>query len=76
MSTVITVAWIGVAALGVIDALRRSSGDWDYADRNRPFWVVFMIFLGPLCVIPYLIFVVPRFPNRAVKQNTDQFTKR
>lgn len=76
MSSLITVAWIGVAALGVIDALRRSSGDWDYADRNRPSWVVFMIFLGPLCVIPYLIFVVPRFPGRATKEHTDQFMKR
>jgi hypothetical protein len=76
MSSLITIAWIAIAALGVIDALRHSGGEWDYADRERPFWVVFMVFLGPLCVIPYLIFVRPRFPSRATKEHADQFMKR
>jgi tryptophan-rich sensory protein len=74
--SVITVAWLAVAALGLIDAFRHSSAEWDYADRERPFWVVFMFFLGPICVVPYLIFVRPRFPDRAAKQQADQFLKR
>jgi tryptophan-rich sensory protein len=74
--SVITVAWLAVAALGLIDAFRHSSAEWDYADRERPFWVVFMFFLGPICVVPYLFFVRPRFPDRAAKQQADQFLKR
>lgn len=76
MSSLITVTWLAIAALGVIDAFRHSSADWAYADRERSFWVVFMIFLGPLCVVPYLLFVRPRFPDRATKEHTDQFMKR
>jgi tryptophan-rich sensory protein len=76
MSSLITVTWLAIAALGVIDAFRHSSADWTYADRERPFWVVFMVFLGPLCVVPYLLFVRPRFPDRATKEHTDHFMKR
>ena len=76
MSSLITVAWVAVAALGVIDAFRHSSADWAYADRERTFWVVFMVILGPLFVIPYLLFVRSRFPDRATKQHADQFMKR
>ena len=75
MSSLITVAWLAIAALGVIEALRHSSADWAYADRERPFWVIFMIVLGPIFVVPYLLFVRPRFPNRATKQSHDQFMK-
>ncbi len=72
----ITVAWLAVAALGLIDAFRHSSAEWDYADRERTFWVVFMLFLGPIFVALYLIFVRPRFPDHAAKQQADQFLKR
>lgn len=76
MSGLITFAWLAIAALGVIDAFRHSSADWAYADRERLFWVVFMAILGPLCVVPYLLFVRPRFPDRAIKQHHDEFMKR
>lgn len=72
----ITVVWLAVAALGVVDGLRHSGADWNYADRERPFWVIFMVVLGPLFVVPYLLFVRPRFPSRAAKQQADQFLKR
>lgn len=76
MSSLITVAWVAIAALGVVDALRHSGADWAYADRERTFWVVFMVFLGPFCVVPYLLLVRPRFPDRAAKQHAERFTKR
>jgi len=74
--SLITVAWLAIAALGVIDAFRHSSAEWAHADRERLFWVVFMLILGPLFVVPYLLFVRPRFPDRATKQQADQFLKR
>jgi hypothetical protein len=74
--SVITIAWLAVAALGVIDAFRHSSAEWNYAERDRLFWVAFMVFLGPLFVVPYLLFVRSRFPGRTARQQSDRFLKR
>lgn len=74
--TVVAIIWLGIEALGLIDALRHSSSEWDYADRERPFWVIFMFVLGPIFVVPYFLFVRPRFPDRTAKQQTDPFLKR
>jgi hypothetical protein len=68
--------WIAIEVVGLIDVFRYSSGDWTFADRNRPFWVIFIVFFGPLFVIPYLVFVRPRFPNREATTATDAFRKR
>jgi hypothetical protein len=73
--TAFAIFWLGIEVLGLFDALRRSGSDWQYADRDRPFWVVFMFFLGPLAVAPYLLLVVPRFPDRAAKQKSSTFRK-
>ena len=61
--------------LGLIDALLHSVPDWQYADRNRAFWVAFMVFFGPLVALPYLILVRPRFPSRAARDETSPFLK-
>ena len=71
-----TLVWLAIAALGVIDGLRHSSAEWNYADRERPFWIVLMAILGPLFVVPYALFVRPRFPDRAAKRHADRFLKR
>ena len=72
--TAVTVIWLGIEALGLIDALRHSSPEWHYADRQRSFWVIFMFFLGPLFVLPYFLMVRPRFPGR--KEQASPFLKR
>jgi hypothetical protein len=74
--TAIAFIWLGIEALGLVDALRHSGPDWDYADRDRSFWVIFMFFFGPLFVIPYLFMVHPRFPGQAARERASQFTKR
>jgi|GEM_PF-5254991 len=68
--------WIAVEVLGLIDALRHSGPDWDYADRNKAFWIIFMVFFGPIFVIPYLFVVRPRFPDRAAREESSPFLKR
>jgi hypothetical protein len=62
--------------VGLIDALRHSSTDWAYADRDRAFWVIFLFFFGPLVVVPYLVAVRPRFPTRAMREQVNPFLKR
>jgi hypothetical protein len=57
--------WLVVEIAGLIDALRHSASDWSYADRNRSFWVIFILFFGPVFVVPYLFLVRPRFPGAA-----------
>lgn len=74
--TGVAIAWLGIEALGLIDALRHSGAEWHYADRERSFWVVFIFFLGPIFVVPYLLLVRPRFPDRSAKQPADPFLKR
>jgi hypothetical protein len=74
--TVVTILWLGIEVLGILDALRRSDSEWRHADRDRPFWVVFMFFLGPIAVAPYLMFVWPRFPGRATREKSNTFLKR
>lgn len=74
--TAVTIAWLVIEALGLIDALRHSSSEWHYADRERSFWVIFMFVLGPIFVVPYLLSVRPRFPDRTAKQQADPFLKR
>jgi hypothetical protein len=73
---VIAFIWIAIEVVGLIDALRRPGSDWEYADRDRPFWVVFMFFLGPLAVAPYLFLVCPRFANRVARERSSTFRKR
>lgn len=68
--------WIAIEVLGLIDALRHSALDWAYADRDRSFWVLFLFFLGPLVVLPYLFAVRPRFPTAEVREETSPFLKR
>ena len=63
---------VGIA--GLIDALRHSGPDWSYADRNRSFWLIFMVFFGPIFVVPYLLLVRPRFPS-AAEQPDQAFRK-
>ena len=53
--------WVAIGILGIVDAFRHSASDWTAADRNRPFWVVLMLFLGPFGVLSYLVAVRPRF---------------
>jgi tryptophan-rich sensory protein len=67
--------WIAIEAVGLIDVFRHSSDDWTFADRNRPFWVVFMVSFGPLFVIPYLFLVRPRFPDKDTRKATEAFRK-
>lgn len=68
--------WVAIEVVGLIDVFRHSSADWTYADRNRPFWVIFILFFGPLFVIPYLFMVRPRFPSEEAIHATDAFRKR
>ena len=68
--------WVAVEVIGLTDVFRHSSTDWVYADRNRPFWVTFIFFFGPLFVVPYLFMVRPRFPDKEAVQATDTFRKR
>ncbi len=68
--------WVAIEVVGLIDVFRHSSADWAYADRNRPFWVIFIFFFGPLFAIPYLFMVRPRFPSKEAIQATDAFRKR
>ena len=70
----IGVIWILVEIAGLIDAVRHSSSDWSYADRNRSFWLIFMFFLGPIFVVPYLLLVRPRF-TKAAEQPDQSFRK-
>jgi tryptophan-rich sensory protein len=64
MSAIGTI-WLLVEILGLTDALRHAGPAWSYADRNRPFWLIFMFFFGPIFVLPYLFLVRPRFPGAA-----------
>ncbi len=73
--TIVAVIWVGIEVLGLFDALRRSTVEWHYADRERSFWVVFMFFLGPLFVVPYLFLVRPRFPGPGLEHQADEFLK-
>lgn len=70
----IGVIWVLVEIVGLIDALRHSGSDWSYADRDRSFWLIFMFFLGPIFVVPYLFLVRPRFPS-ATEQPDQAFRK-
>lgn len=71
MSALIGWAWVGIGVLGIIDAFRHSASDWAAADRNRPFWVIFMFFFGPVFVTLYAIAVRPRF--RRAGNISDEF---
>jgi tryptophan-rich sensory protein len=68
--------WVAIEVVALIDVFRHSSADWAYADRNRPFWVIFILFFGLIFVIPYLFVVRPRFPSKEATQVTDAFRKR
>lgn len=68
--------WGAIGVGGLIDVFRHSSTDWICADRNRPFWAIFIFFFGPLFVVPYLLLVRSRFPDRGANQATDAFRKR
>jgi hypothetical protein len=74
--TVVSLIWLGIEAIGLIDALRHPEPDWHYSDRDRWFWVIFMFFLGPIFVIPYLFMVRPRFPGQTAKEEPSPFLKR
>lgn len=63
MASVIGWLWFGVGVLGVVDAFRHSVSDWVFADRQRAFWVIFMLLLGPILVAIYAVAVRPRFPT-------------
>lgn len=54
-----TVLW-GIALVFVVDAIRRPSSQWTGADRNRTFWVMMLLLLGPLTLLIYLVGVFPR----------------
>lgn len=45
-----------------VDGIRRPGWQWTVADRNRPFWMTFLIVL-PVTFPIYLIFVFPRLVN-------------
>jgi hypothetical protein len=55
----------------IVDALRRPSTQWVSADRDRSYWVMlvaafsFLIPVGPLMGLIYLIGVLPRFSREA-----------
>ena len=70
MASVIGWVWFGIGILGVIDAFRHSASDWAFADRNRTFWVLFMLCFGPPFVAAYTIMVRRRFPNHADAAST------
>jgi hypothetical protein len=59
--SVISWLWLLIGVIGIIDAFRHPASDWAAADRNRAFWVAFMLFLGPIGAITYLMAVRPRF---------------
>jgi tryptophan-rich sensory protein len=63
MASVVGYLWLGIGVLGIIDAFRHSQSDWNYADRDRAFWVVFMFFFGPIFVSIYIFAVRRRFPR-------------
>ena len=69
-------AWIWLLwALGwvaAVDCLRRPHLQWVAADRQRAFWVVMLIFLGPLMVWIYLIGVLPRLNSASGAAADDQ----
>jgi hypothetical protein len=67
--------WIAIEVLGLIDGLRHSGPEWQFADRNRAFWLLWMLALGPLFVLPYLLAVRPRFPNPASHAESNPFLK-
>jgi hypothetical protein len=72
----IGIVWMAIEVLGLIDALRHPGPDWEYADRDRSFWVIFMFFLGPLFVVPYLFAVRPRFPSQQARDEMSPVLKR
>lgn len=74
MAAVIGYARLGIGLLGIVDAFRHSPTDWAAADRQRPFWVIFMFFFGPIFAPIYAVAVRPRFARaRAV---SDEFRRR
>lgn len=73
------VAWLVIAICWVIalDGIRRSSAEWLAADRQRSFWILFLIILGPLFVIPYLVGVLPKLVSAGRRGVADpQFMKK
>lgn len=52
--------WPIVGVLGIIDAFRHPASAWAGADRNRPFWTIWMLFFGPIVVPIYLVSIRPR----------------
>ncbi len=70
----LTIVFLLVALGGVIDAARRPAVAWVEADRNRGFWIIMMVFFNVLGVVPYALFVVPRFP-RGGSTTDDAFLK-
>jgi hypothetical protein len=63
MSTLISIVWIVCVVAGIGDAFRHSSAEWAAADKQRPFWVILLFFLGPIALVPYLLFVRPGFSH-------------
>jgi hypothetical protein len=74
MASLIGYGWFGIGLLGIVDAFRHSASDWAYADRNRPFWVVFMFFFGPIMVPLYMVAVRAQFPRTT--STSDRFIKK
>jgi|GEM_PF-4927500 len=52
--------WVAAA-----DCLRRPAWQWRNADRNRAFWVVLLIMLGPILVLPYAFICLPPLSGAA-----------
>lgn len=72
----IGILWLVIGVLGVVDCLWHTATDWQYADRDRWFWAVFLFFFGPLFALPYLVMVRSRFPSRARGEGENPFHKR
>jgi hypothetical protein len=70
----ISIVMLLIAFVAIIDAARRPAVAWVEADRKRSFWIVMMALFNVLFVVPYVLFVVPRFP-RGGSTTDDTFLK-
>jgi len=63
VNAVVALIFWGCGAACIIDAALQPASAWTEADRNRPYWIVMLIFFGILAAVPYLVAVRPRFSN-------------